>query len=442
MTRGNRPDAVQARLTPEDPQAWWGMKGRLFAFLRFCYLLSEEFSIHQGSLRAAGLTYISTLSMIPVLAIAFAILKGLGVQNALEPVLEQLAGDSEETIARIIAYVNNTNFKSIGAIGVLALVTTAISLLGNIELAFNTIWGVKETRPLQRRFSDYLSVVMVGPILMLVAMSITSSLQNQWVVKWLTQRAYFGKTILFAFSLTPYISIWIALVFLYIYIPNTRVRFRSALLGGVVAGTAWQVAQWAYFHFQVGVANYNAIYGTLAALPIFLVWIYTSWLIVLMGVEIVRLHQHRRYAVTNFNADTESRAAAEERSLALLIQICKHFRRRGAPPVAARLADELALRQYQVEEILATLTDLGYVVSTAGNPPAWLPAREPSRMEIGWLLSDLRGSAESDDTSPPTMALAGNIIRRDAEYSLASLKATTVADLLDGEAIGIKEASA
>jgi membrane protein len=433
MSRGNRPDTVKAKLTPQAPQAWWGMKGQLFAFLRFIYLLNEDFTIHQGSLRAAGLTYITALSMIPVLAIAFAILKGLGAQNSLEPVLQQLAGDSQETISRIIAYVNNTNFKSIGAIGVLALVTTAISLLGNIELAFNTIWGVKETRSLQRRFSDYLSVVVVGPILILVATSITSSLQNQWVVKWLTQRAYFGETILFAFKLTPYISLWVALIFLYIFIPNTKVRFKSALLGGIVAGTAWQVAQWAYFHFQVGVANYNAIYGTLAALPIFLVWIYTSWMIVLYGVEIVRIHQHRKYAVSNFSSDAISQAVAEERALALLVQACRHFLRNGPPPNATRLARELALSQDQVEEILQTLAELGYIASTAGNPPCWLPAREPSRMEIGRLLSDLRGNAESDETYPLAMVLAGNIIRRDAECSRASLAAMTMADLVDRE---------
>ncbi len=431
MSSENRPNMVQTKLTPQDPQAWGGMKGRLFALLRFMYHLNEDFTAHQGSLRAAGLTYITALSLIPVLAIAFAILKGLGAQNALEPVLRQLAGDSKETISRIIAYVNNTNFKSLGAIGVLALVTTAISLLGNIELAFNTIWGVKETRPLQRRFSDYLSVVVVGPILILVATSLTSSLQNQWIVKWLTQRTYFGNAILFAFRLTPYISVWIALVFVYIFIPNTRVRFKSALLGGIAAGTAWQVAQWAYFHFQVGVANYNAIYGTLAALPIFLVWIYTSWLIVLYGVEIVRIHQHRKYSATHFSPDALSQAACEERALALMVQVCRHFLRNGPPPNAERLAHELALRQDQVEEILQTLAELGYTVSTTGNPPGWLPAREPSRTEIGRLLSDLRGSTESDETYPPAMVLAGTIIRQDAECSRISLAATTLADLVD-----------
>ncbi|NVN92673.1 MAG: YihY/virulence factor BrkB family protein [Desulfuromonadales bacterium] len=406
------------------------MKGRLFALLRFCYLLKENFTLHQGTLRAAALTYTTALSLIPVLAIAFAILKGLGAQNTLEPLLQELAGDSQETITRIIAYVNNTNFKSIGAIGLLTLVITAISLLGSIEVAFNTIWGVTETRSLQRRFSDFLSVVVVGPILILVATSITTSLQNQWMVKWLIQRAYFGDAVLFLFKLAPYVSIWIALVFLYIYIPNSKVRFRSALLGGILAGTAWQVAQWAYFHFQVGVANYNAIYGTLAALPIFLIWVYTSWLIVLFGLEIVCTHQRRKYIITHLCTDNSSQAAFEEHALALMIQICRNFQKGGQAPVAARLSSELSLEQDLVQGTLEKLAELGYLVLTVNSEPGWLPAREPSEIKINQLLSALRGNTESNGTLPAARVLAGEIIRRLDECRRVSLDDMTLHDLL------------
>jgi membrane protein len=430
MSTENRPCAMPAALMPEDPGAWMGMKGRLFGLLRFCYLVKAGFTLHQGALRAAALTYTTILSLVPVLAIAFAVLKGLGAQNTLEPVLQRLAGDSQETISRIVAYVNNTNFKSVGAIGLLVLVVTVISLLENIEMAFNTIWGVRETRSLQRRFSDYLSVVVVGPILILVATSMTTSLQNQWVVKWLLQHEYLGEAVLSVFRLSPYVSVWIALIFLYIYIPNTRVRFRSALLGGILAGTAWQMAQWAYFYFQVGVANYNAIYGTLAALPVFLVWVYTSWLIVLLGLEIVCIHQRRRHVSACSRCDTSSPAAREERVLALLLQVCRHFRENGPPPGAERLANELALGQDQVEEGLEALDGLGYLVQTAGSEPGWLPAREPSDMEISVLLAGLRGSAASNDASPAAMLLAADIIRRDAHSSRLSLEALTLHDLL------------
>jgi YihY family inner membrane protein len=257
--------------------------------------LVSAFNEHQVSLRAAALTYTTILSLVPFLAIAFAVLKGFGVQNALEPVLLQVVGESSrEVVSRIIGYVNNTNVKSLGLIGLLALLVTVINLLTSIEEAFNAICGVAETRSLQRRFSDYLSVVVVGPLLLMVAMSMTTTLQSQWLVQWLINHTWLGDAILLLFRLVPYVSVWIAMTFLYSYLPNAKVPLRSALLGGVVAGTIWQVTQWGYFHFQVGVANYNAIYGALAALPIFLVWIYTSWLIVLFGLELVRAHQQQR----------------------------------------------------------------------------------------------------------------------------------------------------
>ena len=431
MSKKGTDQAIPTVLVPPNPQAWNGMKGHMFALLRFCYILKENFTAHQCSLRASALTYITLLSMIPVLAIAFSVLKGLGAQNALEPILRNVAGNSQEAVSRIIDYVNNTNFKSLGAIGVLALVTTSISLFGNIEVAFNTAWDLKETRPLRQRFSYFLSVIVVAPILILAGASLTSDLQRQWVVKWLIGQSYVGETILFAFRLIPYVSIWGVLVFLYISIPNTKVQLRSAILGGVLAGTAWQIAQWGYYHFQIGVAKYNAIYGTLAALPVFLVWIYTSWLIVLCGVEIVRIHQSRAYSVLNLHPEGESQAAEEERTLALLIHVCEYFQKKNVHPTAASLAEELSLHQNHVEDILKTLRDLGYVISTSDNPPVWLPAFDPCRMEIGRLLSRLRGVSVSDDTFHPAMILAGNLIRRDAERSLESFSALTMSDLLN-----------
>ncbi len=432
MMSGNGPNAIPALLIPDDPQRWRGMKGKLFSLLRFCYLVVTGFSLHQGALRAAALTYTTILSLVPVLAIAFAILKGLGAQNTLEPVLQRVAGDSQETISRIIDYVNNTNFKSIGAIGLLVLVVTVISLLGSIEMAFNTIWGVRETRSLQRRFSDYLSVVVVGPILILVATSVTSSLQNQWIVRWLLQHEYFGGAVLLVFRLLPYVSVWIALVFLYLFIPNTRVRFPSALLGGVLAGTAWQLAQWGYFHFQVGVANYNAIYGTLAALPIFLVWVYTSWLIVLLGVEIVCVHQQGRSVGLFFRGDTPSQVSREERALALMVQVCRHFREGGGPPGTAHLAEELSLDREQAREGVETLARLGYLLQTATAEPGWLPSREPSGIEIGELLAALRGTGGAEHNGNGAMALAAGVIRCAAEQSRRSLEGMTLDDLLAG----------
>ncbi len=412
-----------------SPEGWGGLKGRFFSFLQFIYSVSTNFTTHQAPLRAAALTYTTVLSLVPFLAIAFSVLKGLGAQNALEPLLQQVAGDSEETISRLIAYVNNTNMKSVGAIGLLMLIATVISLMGSIEEAFNAVWGVRETRSLQRRFSDYLSVVIVGPILLLAATSMTSSLQSQWMLQWLIQNTYFGDAILLLFRFLPYLSVWIAMVFLYIFIPNTRIRFASAVTGGIIAGTAWELAQWGYFHFQVGVANYNAIYGTLAAVPIFLVWIYTSWLIVLFGLEIVFAHQHRGHGLPVFSAHRLSALAREELAVALLVQVSLHFQKDGIPPSASFLADELNVPQTLLGSVLDEMEQLGFLVATSGNLPGWLPAREPSEVQVSDVIGALRGVSALKVTTP-VLQLAGDVIRQGWDGSRACLEGVTVRDLM------------
>ena len=416
-------------LHTESPEDWNGLKGRFFLTLQAIYGISTSFTTHKGPLRAAALTYTTVLSLVPFLAIAFAVLKGLGAQNALEPVLQRFAGDSEETISRIIAYVNNTNVKSLGVIGLVMLIVTVISLMDSIEDAFNTVWGVRETRTLQRRFSDYMSVVIVGPILLLAATSMTSFLQSQWLLQWLIQNTYLGDAILLSFRLLPYLSVWIAMVFLYVFIPNTRIKFGSAVVGGVIAGTAWELAQWGYFHFQVGVANYNAIYGTLSVLPVFLVWVYTSWLIVLFGLEIVFAHQHRGHGCAGSNALPVTVTAREELAVAVMVQVSLQFQKGGTPLSGRLIADGLNVPLQPVEFVIAELAQLGYLVSTAGSEAGWLPARDPSEVHVGDLFGALRGdSLLQADT--PVFLLAGDVVRQGWDGCRAGLGGVTVRDLL------------
>jgi membrane protein len=309
------------------------------------------------------------------------------------------------------------------------LILTVISLMGSIEDAFNAVWGVRETRSIQRRFSDYLSVVIVGPILLLAATSMTSSLQSQWMLQWLIHNTYLGDAILMLFRFLPYLSVWIAMVFLYIFIPNTRIRFGSAVIGGVIAGTAWELAQWGYFHFQVGVANYNAIYGTLAAVPIFLVWIYTSWIIVLFGREIVFAHQHRGHGLTASSAFRLTSSAREELAVALLVQVSLHFLKGGVAPSSHFLADELNVPPLPLDTVFDELEHLGYLVETTGNEPGWLPARDPSEILVNEVIEALRGeSSLLADT--PVLQLAEAVVRQGRDASRARLDGVTVRDLL------------
>ena len=416
-----------------DPDAFRGLKRYGVKYLQIFALVMKDFWDDQCLLRAAALSFTSLLSLVPFCALMFALLKGLGVQNLLEPILlAQVAAGSEEVVSRIISYINNTNMTSLGAFGLVTLVVTAITLLGNIEEAFNGIWGVKETRTLQRKFSDYLSVVVSGPLLVVAATSITTSLQSQDLVKWLLGTSYAGDLLPLFFRLLTYVSIWIALVFLYIFIPNTTVRFRSALVGGVLAGTCWQLAQWGYLHFQVGVARYNAIYGTLAVLPVFMVWVYTSWLIVLAGVEVVYAHQNIRTFRREVRTPVLSHRLREFLALAVMEQVGGAFYYDRPPLSAEQLAEILDLPVRVVRELLLELLKWGFLVQTSQEPPCFLPARELEHIPVAELLTAVKSFGGDLPVSAP---LAGNtrvgaLLAKLEEATAAALAGMTVKDMV------------
>jgi len=408
-----------------------GVKCRIRLLLRGAAVVALNFMEHKCLLRAAALSFTTILSLVPLFALAFAILKGLGVQNTLEPIiLEHLTAGSGEVAGRIISYINNTKMASLGAIGLAALVITVISLLGSIEDAFNGIWGVDENRSPYRRFSDYLSVVVSGPLLLLAATSITTSLQSQSLVQWLISRAYFGDLVLFMFRIVPYFSVWLAFVFLYLFIPNTRVKFGSALVGGILAGTAWEVAQWGYIHFQIGVAKYNAVYGTLAALPVFMVWIYTSWIIVLFGAVVVTAHQNRMALRPDAGEGGLSWAAWESASLLILLTVAGSFVRGERPRSLDRIAEERRLPVGTARRILSNLVKTGYLVVAEGGR-SYYPARDPESIDVAELLADLKrqGGDCPVGESDPVARVALEMIARLEEGGRGALRGVTLRDL-------------
>jgi membrane protein len=259
-------------------------------------MLVEKTMADRCTTMASALSFSSMLSIVPFLAILFAILKALDVHTTLAPLLlSNVAGGSQEVVASLLRYINNTHVGSLGVVGLITLFLSVMATLDNIEEAFNQICGIGRGKAVHHKLRDYLIVIFGIPVLTALAVSLTTSLQHQGVVQWFLGLPGIGKLLLL--RLVPFISIWIALVCLFFFIPNVRVRLRHALAGGLIAGIAWQAAQWTFIHFQLGVSRYNAIYGTLALLPVFMIWIYTSWIIVLAGMEIVWYLQQKNHPV-------------------------------------------------------------------------------------------------------------------------------------------------
>ncbi len=382
-------------LWEKNPDDYPGLQQIYVKCIQFISRILRDFKEDSCLLRASALAFNTILSIVPLFALAFAVVKGLGVHTALELfIISKLTAGSQEIANRIIAYIDNTKMGSVGAVGLAALIVTVIALLGNIEEAFNDIWGVRETRAFGRKFSDYVSVVVSAPILLIAATSITTSLQNQNVVGWLSGTEYIGELIFFAFKLVPYISIWAALVFLYYFIPNTKVRLRSALVGGFFAAIIWQVAQWGYIHFQIGVAKYNAIYGTLSALPIFMIWIYTSWIIVLFGLEIVCAHQNSKTFLHDTHHANLNYASREMSSLVLILAAADAYYDDAPPWTCNRFAEETGIPARIVNEILSQLVELNYFIPTGGESPSFIPARAPEHMYVDRLLGEMKNYGE------------------------------------------------
>ncbi len=339
----------------------WGQRA-LLRQAQAVVLVGRDFANNNCLLWAASLTYYTMLSIVPLLALTFALLKAFGVQNLLEPlIMERLNVGNEDAIQALLGYINNTQVGGMGGIGLLFLLFAVTSLLTNVERAFNHIWGVQEIRPLMRRFADYLSVVLVGPVLIIAAISMTSSLASHNLVQKLLEMQLVGSVILLAFKVTPFVFMWVAFTLLYIFMSNIKVVWRAAFVGGVVGGTFWQLAQWGYVNFQVGVAKYNAIYGAMAALPIFMIWLYLSWVIVLFGLQVAYAKQNLRTSGRDLRGSEVSRSSFDQVALVLLVTLADRFARAEAPLTQEQLVKLLFIPPRLCRNILQQLVELGFV---------------------------------------------------------------------------------
>ena len=350
---------------------------------------------HQGLLRASALTYSTLLSLVPMLAIALAFLKGLGVQNLLEPFLINLGViGSEETVRTLLGYASNVEIRTLGGLGLATLVFTTVLGVGNIERAFNEIWGIASERPMLRKIADYASVLVLGPVALLLATGINTRLHSPtFVTSWLGIRVISEAVTLFSTmmaTMVPYVALWLVFAFFYYFLTNTRVQAMPALIGGIVGGTLWQIAQWGYIAFQVGIANAQAIYGALAQLPVLMLWIYISWAVTLLGAEVVYACQH---VTTYFPARLVQCASVYVREWlahALYLSLVRTFIDGSGPWSAETFARHHHIPLRLLNEVLAPLQEAGLLVESAAPPDHYVPGRDPASITPWHLQQALR----------------------------------------------------
>ncbi|MCK5566218.1 MAG: YihY/virulence factor BrkB family protein [Planctomycetes bacterium] len=275
-----------------------GPKQFLIRNLRIIILSVRGFAEDKCKFRASALTFFSLLSIVPVFAMMFGIAKGFGYEKTVsEQILVQFQGQGE-VVKKMIEFANsmldNAKGGLVAGIGVAMIFWTVIKVLSNIESSFNDIWGIKSSRSIGRKFSDYLSVMLICPILLVMSTSLTVAISGQVraIIEGYEMFSAIGPFVFFLLKFSNYVTIWVVFSFILIFMPNTKVNFRSGILAGVIAGTIFLLAQGLYIYFQIGVSKYSAIYAGFASLPLFLIWLQISWLIVLFGAELAFAHQN------------------------------------------------------------------------------------------------------------------------------------------------------
>jgi len=383
-------------LAPVQAQrSWWLRLGHQWA--RIAYAVIRDVISGELTLHAMSLVYSTLLSVVPLLALSFSVLKAMGLHNRIEPLLYQffqpLGPKGLEMANKMLSFVDNIKVGVLGSLGLVLLVYTVIAVVQKIERSFNRIWRVPQMRSLSQRFSNYLSVIMVGPLLMVSAIGVTATIFSSDIVQRLMQIEPFGSIMVLGSKLAPFVLVIGAFIFVYIFIPNTHVRVKSAMIGGVIAGVSWQAAGVLFASFVVGSTRYEAIYSSFAIGIVLLIWIYICWLILLIGASIVFYHQYNG-AVAKRRLVQPSAELDERVALALMWLVAGAFDRGEAPPQQEELEHHMRIPA-EVTRRMSDKLIRGGLISLAGEKGDQLvPARSLDHIR----LKDVLMIARADET--------------------------------------------
>ncbi|NEV63380.1 YhjD/YihY/BrkB family envelope integrity protein [Thiorhodococcus minor] len=377
-------------------------RARLLWMGRLLYAVTRDLTQDNLSLHAMSLVYTTLLSLVPLLAVSFSVLKGFGVHNQVEPLLmgflEPLGASAQEITQRLISFVDNMRVGVLGSVGLAVLLYTVISLIQKIEGAFNYAWRVTEIRPLGQRFTQYLSVLLIGPVLFFSAVGLSASLGSSTFVQSVMHMTPMSKLIEITGVLAPYVMISLTFAFVYLFVPNTRVRIPSALIGAFLAGLLWEVVGGVFSNFMAGSTRYMAIYSSLAILVLFMIWVYLGWLILLIGASVAFYHQHPEYLTIESRELRLSNRLRERLALSIAAEIT-HRHLTGEPPWDCELLSKrIQLPDENIRHILGMLEDAGYILRTLPQgmeQPAFVLSRAPEGIPVMELLEQVRSHEET-----------------------------------------------
>jgi membrane protein len=361
---------------------------------RYTAVLGRDLFDGQLSMRAMSLVYTTLLSLVPLLALAFSLFKALGAHNVLEPLLlnflEPLGPQGEELAANVIGFVDNIKVGVLGSLGVGLLIYAAISMIQKVESSFNYIWRIERSRPFSQRFGEYLSVLIVGPFLVFTAVGVTATVMSSSVVARLSAIEPFGSTLTLAGKLLPYLLIIVAFTFVYSFMPNTRVKLKAALVGGVLAGILWQSGSMAFAAFVKGATNYSAIYSGFAIVIFLLIWLYLGWLILLIGCQLAFYVQHPENVTPSRTAPYLSGRVAEYLGLMIVALVGRRFVAGDPPPTEEDISRTLNADPDHTGRVVDVLLHHGILAEAGADRSQLLPGRDLEALTVSELWQQIR----------------------------------------------------
>lgn len=402
---GEKISELQAFVTKDiwsvDTDSMSKRKRNSYGILKIIIISVKGFIDDKCSVRASALTYFTLLSVVPIIALAFAIAKGFGLEQMVEDLTKQTFEGNSELADYFISFsssmLENTKGGLIAGIGVVMLMYSVFKLLDNVEAAFNHLWQIKNSRTMLRKVTDYITIMIFAPILMIIASSTTIFIQTQVSESISETLSPLSSALL---KIIPWLLMAIVFSLIYLIMPNTKVSIKAAVVSGSVTGIIFQIWQWIFVTFQVGASGYGAIYGSFAALPLFLMWVQTSWIIVLIGCKITYSVQNVSHYATENTAGKLSPRQQKRVALYIMTKIIDNFVRQQKPKDSAEWSEELNMSQKMFLYIGQKLHDVGLLAEIKddknGNP-TYIPSVDINTITVATIYEKLDSLGEDSN---------------------------------------------
>jgi len=412
-----------------------GLPGRIVTTLmRYLYAVLRDVVSGQLNLRAMSLVYTTLMSIVPLIAFSFSVLKGFGIHNQLEErmylLLEPLGEKGIEITDNIMALVHNVNGGVLGGISLAFFIWTALSMVQKVEASFNYVWYVAKSRSLARRITEYMFVLLIGPVVIAVALGMITSLQNEEIVQYLLRNQIVGPLFVATSKLIPYLLVSGVFAFLYWYMPNTRVRILPALLGGLAGGFIWASMVIIFTTFVVTAARTQAVYASFAIAIITLIWLYLNWITLLIGAQLAFYIQNPAYLRIGRREPRLSNSMRERLALNIMLLVARAHRHAEQRLNVQALSDSLKIPSLTLAPVIIGLEDNGLLA--LDEKEFLLPGREMARTRLRDILDVVRGQGETGSHRDPHWAKAIDALGQELDGAiLATIGDKTLSDLLD-----------